>query len=83
MITIKLCYDHALVLALSLGTSADSEFLLGATRRALQSGEKIGAALGALVILTNTISYISAFIFLNNIVLGKKIFLTLYLALYH
>lgn len=81
VITIKLCYDHALVLALSLGTSADSEFLLGATRRALQSGEKMGAALGALAILTNTISYISAFIFLNNIVLGKKDFSYLILSI--
>lgn len=81
VITIKLCYDRALVLALSLGTSADSEFLLGATRRALQSGEKMGATLGALAILTNTISYISAFIFLNNIVLGKKDFSYLILSI--
>lgn len=80
LLTIKLCYDHAIGLALSLGTSADSEFLLGATRRALQSGEKMGATLGGLAILTNTVSYISAFIFLNNIVLGKKNFLYLILS---
>lgn len=81
LLTIKLSYDHSLELALSMGTNSDNEFLLGSTRRALQSGEKMGIGLGFLNIFTSAISYISFFIFINNWTLNKKKFVYLLLSI--